>query len=33
VKWVIRLELRSEPDPGAFPSTILSSFNAAGRGA
>jgi Oxidoreductase molybdopterin binding domain len=33
VKWVTRLELRSEPDPGAFPSTILSSFTAAGRGA
>jgi Oxidoreductase molybdopterin binding domain len=33
VKWVTRLELRSEPDPGAFPSTILSSFSAAGRGA
>ena len=33
VKWVTRLELRSEPDAGAFPSTILSSFSAAGRGA
>jgi Oxidoreductase molybdopterin binding domain len=32
VKWVTRLELSSEPDPGAFPSTILSSFGAAGRG-
>jgi DMSO/TMAO reductase YedYZ molybdopterin-dependent catalytic subunit len=33
VKWVTRLELHSEADPGAFPSTILSSFSAAGRGA
>jgi hypothetical protein len=33
VKWVTRIELRSDPDPGAFPSTILSSFSAAGRGA
>jgi hypothetical protein len=33
VKWVTRVELHSEPDPGAFPSTILSSFSAAGRGA
>jgi DMSO/TMAO reductase YedYZ molybdopterin-dependent catalytic subunit len=33
VKWVTRLELHSDPDPGAFPSTILSSFSAAGRGA
>ena len=33
VKWVTRLELHAEPDPGAFPSTILSSFSAAGRGA
>jgi DMSO/TMAO reductase YedYZ molybdopterin-dependent catalytic subunit len=33
VKWVTRVELRSDPDPGAFPSTILSSFSAAGRGA
>jgi DMSO/TMAO reductase YedYZ molybdopterin-dependent catalytic subunit len=33
VKWVTRVELQSEPDPGAFPSTILSSFSAAGRGA
>jgi hypothetical protein len=33
VKWVTRLELHSEPDVGAFPSTILSSFSAAGRGA
>jgi DMSO/TMAO reductase YedYZ molybdopterin-dependent catalytic subunit len=33
VKWVTRIELHSEPDPGAFPSTILSSFNAAARGA
>jgi hypothetical protein len=33
VKWVTRLELRSDSDPGAFPATILSSFSAAGRGA
>jgi hypothetical protein len=33
VKWVTRVELHSEPDPGAFPSTIISSFSAAGRGA
>lgn len=33
VKWVTRLELRGEGDPGAFPSTVLSSFTAAGRGA
>ena len=33
VKWVNRVELHSEPDPAAFPSTILSSFSAAGRGA
>jgi molybdopterin-dependent oxidoreductase-like protein protein len=33
VKWVTRLELSEESDPGAFPSTILSSFSAAGRGA
>ncbi|MQA93038.1 MAG: molybdopterin-dependent oxidoreductase, partial [Gemmatimonas sp.] len=33
VKWVTRVELHSEPDPGAFPSTIFSSFSAAGRGA
>jgi DMSO/TMAO reductase YedYZ molybdopterin-dependent catalytic subunit len=32
VKWVTRVELHSQPDPGAFPSTILSSFGAAGRG-
>jgi hypothetical protein len=33
VKWVTRIELHSDPDVGAFPSTILSSFSAAGRGA
>jgi Oxidoreductase molybdopterin binding domain len=33
VKWVTRVELHSERDPGAFPSTILSSFTVAGRGA
>jgi hypothetical protein len=32
VKWVTRVELQSDSDPGAFPSTILSSFSAAGRG-
>lgn len=29
VKWVTRVELRDESDPGAFPSTILSSFGLA----
>jgi hypothetical protein len=29
VKWVTKVELHSGPDPGAFPSTILSSFGAA----
>ena len=33
VKWVTAVELHADPDPGAFPSTILSSFSAAGRGA
>jgi hypothetical protein len=33
VKWVTRLELHPDSDPGAFPATILSSFSAAGRGA
>jgi DMSO/TMAO reductase YedYZ molybdopterin-dependent catalytic subunit len=33
VKWVERVELHSEPDPGAPASTIWSSFTAAGRGA
>jgi DMSO/TMAO reductase YedYZ molybdopterin-dependent catalytic subunit len=33
VKWVTRLELHTDPDPGAFPSTILSSFSSAARGA
>jgi hypothetical protein len=33
VKWVTRVELHPDPDPGAFPSTIISSFSAAGRGA
>jgi DMSO/TMAO reductase YedYZ molybdopterin-dependent catalytic subunit len=33
VKWIDRVELHSEPDPGAVASTVLSSFSAAGRGA
>jgi hypothetical protein len=32
VKWVVRLELADGPDYGAVPSTIWSSFTAAGRG-
>jgi DMSO/TMAO reductase YedYZ molybdopterin-dependent catalytic subunit len=32
VKWVERIEVHEDPDPGAFPSTLLSSFSAAGRG-
>jgi hypothetical protein len=32
VKWVVRLELHSEPDYGALASTIWSSFTPAGRG-
>ena len=31
VKWVERIEVHEEPDPGALPSTVLSSFSAAGR--
>jgi DMSO/TMAO reductase YedYZ molybdopterin-dependent catalytic subunit len=33
IKWVERIEVHDEPDPGAIPSTVLSSFSAAGRGA
>jgi len=33
VKWVERLELHEEPDPGAVASTVWSSLTAAGRGA
>jgi molybdopterin-dependent oxidoreductase-like protein protein len=32
VKWVTRVELHDGPDPGAFPSTIWSSFSPRGRG-
>ena len=32
VKWVERLELAADPDPGAVASTVWSSFTAAGRG-
>jgi hypothetical protein len=32
VKWVVRLELAADPDYGAVPSTIWSSFTARGRG-
>jgi DMSO/TMAO reductase YedYZ molybdopterin-dependent catalytic subunit len=33
VKWVERVEVHDDPDPGALASTVLSSFSAAGRGA
>ena len=33
IKWVERIEVHEDPDPGAIPSTVLSSFSAAGRGA
>ena len=33
VKWVARVELHENPDPGAVASTVWSSFSAAGRGA
>ncbi len=33
IKWVERIEVHDDPDPGAIPSTVLSSFSAAGRGA
>jgi Oxidoreductase molybdopterin binding domain len=32
VKWVERIEVHEDPDPGAIASTVLSSFSAAGRG-
>ena len=32
VKWVDRIEVHEDPDPGAIASTVLSSFSAAGRG-
>jgi len=32
VKWVERIEVHDDPDPGALPSTVLSSLSAAGRG-
>jgi DMSO/TMAO reductase YedYZ molybdopterin-dependent catalytic subunit len=33
VKWVDRVEVHDEPDPGAVGSTVWSSFSPAGRGA
>lgn len=33
VKWVERVEVREDPDPGAVASTLWSSLTAAGRGA
>ena len=33
IKWVERVEVHDDPDPGAVASTVLSSFTAAGRGA
>jgi DMSO/TMAO reductase YedYZ molybdopterin-dependent catalytic subunit len=33
VKWVERIEVHEDPDPGAIASTVWSSFTAAGRGA
>jgi DMSO/TMAO reductase YedYZ molybdopterin-dependent catalytic subunit len=33
VKWVERVEVHEDPDPGAVASTLWSSFTAAGRGA
>lgn len=33
VKWVERVEVHEDPDPGAIASTVWSSFTAAGRGA
>jgi hypothetical protein len=32
VKWVVRVELHDGPDPGAFASTVWSSFTSRGRG-
>ena len=33
VKWVVRVEVHEDPDPGAVASTVWSSFTAEGRGA
>jgi DMSO/TMAO reductase YedYZ molybdopterin-dependent catalytic subunit len=33
VKWVVRIEVHDDPDPGAVASTVWSSFTAEGRGA
>jgi len=33
IKWVERIEVHEDPDPGALASTVLSSFSAEGRGA
>jgi DMSO/TMAO reductase YedYZ molybdopterin-dependent catalytic subunit len=33
IKWVERIEVHADPDPGALASTVLSSFSAEGRGA
>jgi DMSO/TMAO reductase YedYZ molybdopterin-dependent catalytic subunit len=33
VKWVDRIEVHDDPDPGALGSTVWSSFSSAGRGA
>ncbi|HYM57216.1 MAG TPA: molybdopterin-dependent oxidoreductase [Solirubrobacteraceae bacterium] len=33
VKWVARIEVHADPDPGAVASTLWSSFTAQGRGA
>ena len=33
IKWVERVEIHDDPDPGAVASTVWSSFTAAGRGA
>ena len=32
VKWVTRIEVHSDPDPGAVASTVWSSFTSEGRG-
>jgi DMSO/TMAO reductase YedYZ molybdopterin-dependent catalytic subunit len=32
VKWVTRIEVHEDPDPGAIASTVWSSFTAEGRG-
>jgi DMSO/TMAO reductase YedYZ molybdopterin-dependent catalytic subunit len=32
IKWVERIELHEDPDPGAPASTVWSSFTLAGRG-